>query len=78
MVAGSIENILREKQQTIEKLDGLLSARMKRSVKVEAEIRKMASAAAPKVRLMITRQQLMEWAIMLGVPEEMQLKGTTK
>lgn len=77
MATSSVQEKFLSMQREIDGLDRLCCARMKRTVKVESELRAVAAAAAPEVKITLTRQQLMDWAIMLGVPEEMQLKGIT-
>ncbi len=74
MVAGAIENILRENKRVMGKLDKLLTARMKRTVKVEIELRAFAGqlekSTPENIDEVLTGLvgKIRKWAVMLGCP----------
>ena len=68
MVWSSVKQNLLEQQQKVNTLDAMMCARLKRTVKVEIELRDWARRDDKA-----DSKQLLKWAVMLGVPEGDQL-----
>ncbi len=70
---GTIATVLRDAKIKIDDLDKLCCARLKRTVKVEGEMRTMAreieSGSLRLLSMPKLKKQLHTWAVMLGVPE---------